>query len=72
MRLRLKEVAADTLVIDKHPQFAFVDAAKVHFPLTLRPVKQGDRFVPFGMKGSKLISDFMKDLKLPMNDRKQQ
>lgn len=72
MRLRLKEVAADTLVIDKHPQFAFVDAAKVHFPLTLRPVKQGDRFVPFGMKGSKLISDFMKDLKLPMIDRKQQ
>lgn len=72
MKLRLKEVAADALVIDKHPQFAFIDAAKIHFPLTLRPVKQGDRFVPFGMKGSKLISDFMNDLKLSMIDRKRQ
>jgi len=72
MKLRLKEVVADALVIDKHPRFAFLDAVKVHFPLTLRPVKKGDRFVPFGMKGSKLVSDFMNDLKLPMIDRKQQ
>lgn len=72
MKLRLKEVTADALIIDKHPQFAFVDAAKAHFPLTLRPVMQGDRFVPFGMKGSKLISDFMNDLKLSMIDRRRQ
>lgn len=72
MKLRLKEVAADVLVIDKRPQFAFIDTAKVHFPLTIRPVKQGDRFVPFGMKGSKLVSDFMNDLKLSMIERKHQ
>jgi tRNA(Ile)-lysidine synthase len=34
------------------------------FPLTVRPVKAGDKFKPFGMKGFKLLSDFLKDEKL--------
>lgn len=34
------------------------------FPIHLRAVKQGDKFKPFGMKGFKLLSDFMKDKKL--------
>ena len=51
---------------------ATLDADKVVFPLTLRPVQSGDRFVPFGMKGSKLISDFLKDQKVPTLDRRRQ
>lgn len=39
----------------------YVDADKVGFPLTLRTPETGDRFVPFGMKGSKLVSDFLTD-----------
>ncbi len=42
---------------------AWLDAAKVYFPLTQRKVAAGDRFVPLGMKGSKLVSDFMTDRK---------
>ncbi|WP_036877725.1 tRNA lysidine(34) synthetase TilS [Xylanibacter oryzae] len=40
-----------------------LDADKVKFPLILRPAKDGDRFHPFGMRGTKLVSDFLTDLK---------
>lgn len=40
-----------------------LDADKVSFPLTYRLCKKGDRFYPFGMKGSKLISDYLTDRK---------
>lgn len=41
-----------------------LDPAQLIFPLTLRKTKTGDKFKPFGMKGFKLLSDFMKDQKL--------
>lgn len=37
---------------------------KLIFPLIIRPPKTGDKFKPFGMKGFKLVSDFLKDQKL--------
>jgi tRNA(Ile)-lysidine synthase len=37
---------------------AFLDAEKLRFPLTLRPFKPGDRFIPFGMRGHKKLKDF--------------
>ncbi|HMT28392.1 MAG TPA: tRNA lysidine(34) synthetase TilS, partial [Bacteroidia bacterium] len=43
---------------------AYIDADKVKFPLTVRRWKQGDVFHPFGMKGSKLVSDFLTDEKI--------
>lgn len=43
---------------------AYFDADKVKMPLSLRPWRDGDRFTPFGMRGSRLVSDFLKDLKL--------
>lgn len=51
---------------------ATLDADKIVFPLTLRHVAQGDRFVPFGMKGSKLVSDFLTDRKLSVIDKSRQ
>lgn len=51
---------------------AVLDADKVEFPLVLRNAVQGDRFVPYGMRGSKLISDFMTDRKFDYFQRKQQ
>ena len=41
---------------------AQLDMDKIKFPLKLRHWKQGDRFKPLGMKGSKLLSDFFNDL----------
>jgi len=46
-----------------------VDADKIKGSLTLRKVRKGDRFHPFGMKGSKLLSDFFTDLKLSRFER---
>ena len=43
------------------PHVALLDAAKVRGLLTIRACKQGERFHPFGMKGSKLLSDYMTD-----------
>lgn len=43
---------------------AYFDTDKVQFPFVLRKWKEGDWFVPFGMKGKKKLSDFFIDLKL--------
>lgn len=37
------------------------DAAAVRGSLRLRSIQEGDRFTPFGMKGSKLVSDYLTD-----------
>ena len=51
---------------------AVLDAAQIRFPLVIRPVQQGDRFQPFGMKGSKLISDYLTDRKCTLFDKRRQ
>jgi tRNA(Ile)-lysidine synthase len=48
---------------------AFVDGEKLRFPLILRTVRPGDRFIPFGMKGHKKLKDFFVDLKVPLEQR---
>lgn len=40
---------------------AALDADRIEGGLILRPVATGDRFVPFGMRGSKLVSDYLTD-----------
>lgn len=59
-----KIVNEGPFVIDKAPDVAQLDFDKLTFPLSLRRWQEGDRFHPIGMKGSRLISDFLKDLKL--------
>jgi len=55
----------------KEKNIACFDAGKVTFPLTLRPVKQGDSFVPFGMRGRKKLSDYFSDNKYSLLDKEQ-
>ena len=45
-------------------EFAYVDADLITAPLVLRKVQNADWFVPFGMKGRKLLSDFLTNQKL--------
>ena len=56
-------VVDDVFKISKERDTVTLDADKVRFPLTIRRVETGDRFIPFGMKGSKLISDYLTDRK---------
>ena len=60
------------MAIDRSPMSATMDASTLSFPLTLREVRNGDRFVPFGMKGSKLVSDFLTDRKLSVIEKQRQ
>ncbi|MEM5786252.1 MAG: tRNA lysidine(34) synthetase TilS [Syntrophobacteraceae bacterium] len=51
------------------PNEIVMDAGLVKWPLLVRSWKPGDRFYPFGMKGSKKIQDFFTDLKVQREDR---
>jgi tRNA(Ile)-lysidine synthase len=80
-----KSIFDDVEYIKKHPPIeckypiqdamhllvlrAYFDYEQVTPPLTLRCRKNGDRFQPYGMKGTKKIKDFFIDLKLPMDVR---
>lgn len=58
--------------ISKDPGCATLDADKVKFPLTLRSVDEGDRFVPFGMEHEKLVSDYLTDRHVSLIDKRRQ
>ena len=55
---------------DPSPDILYVDAQKLVFPLILRHWREGDRFCPFGMRGSKKLSDFFVDQKLNLLQKK--
>jgi tRNA(Ile)-lysidine synthase len=48
------------------------DADKLDGELTLRHWQKGDWFVPFGMKGRKLVSDYMTDRKFTLAQKEAQ
>ena len=67
-----EQVVGDGFHISRSNDCVTLDAAKVCFPLVLRTVRPGDRFAPLGMRGSKLVSDFLTDLKVGVLDRRRQ
>lgn len=62
LRIKQYEKAAD-FQPSKSARRITLDAEKVNFPLIYRRTETGDRFQPFGMKGSKLVSDYLTDRK---------
>lgn len=54
------------------PQYAFLRERAVYPPLRIRNVRPGDAFSPFGMRGRKLVGDFLKDAKVPVEERLRQ
>ena len=49
----------------KDPKIAQIDFEKIKFPLTIRKWKNGDSFRPYGLNGTKKVSDFLIDNKVP-------
>lgn len=62
----------DSFVIPKDRTCICIDAANVKFPFVLRTVADGDRFIPFGMRGSKLVSDYLTDCKKSIIEKRSQ
>lgn len=60
LRLSPRELLLDSSVIDGSPRFTF------------RHPRQGDRLKPFGMKGSRLLSDIFSDLKMSAGEKRAQ
>ena len=58
--------------IPREKHFACIDAIKVKLPLKVRSTVAGDRFTPFGMRGSKLVSDYLTDRKRSILEKQRQ
>lgn len=54
------------------PNIAYFDKDKLKAPITHRLTRNGDWFVPFGMKGRKLISDYLTDIKATRFEKENQ
>lgn len=59
-------------IIPKEKDIACLDADKLTEALTVRKWQTGDRFIPFGMKGKKLISDYLTDKKFSLSQKENQ
>ncbi|KAA6340080.1 tRNA(Ile)-lysidine synthase [termite gut metagenome] len=72
-RLVIKEqTLSPEFVIPRDKRSACFDADKITQPFTVRKVRQGDVFVPFGMEGTKLVSDYLTDRKFSLPRKEQQ
>lgn len=72
---RLKKESFDYtpgFVIPRDKETACLDADKLEGELTIRRWQTGDVFVPFGMKGKKLVSDYLTDRKFSILQKEQQ
>jgi tRNA(Ile)-lysidine synthase len=58
--------------IPRNRNIFVADADKLDGELTLRHWQKGDWFVPFGMKGRKLVSDYMTDRKFTLAQKEAQ
>lgn len=58
--------------VSKLADVATLDAHQVMFPFTLRRTTDGDRMVPYGMKGRKLLSDLMTDRHMTRFEKRRQ
>jgi tRNA(Ile)-lysidine synthase len=65
----LNRIALPKVVRSGNQWVAFLDMEKLKPPLKLRSRKNGDRFKPLGMKGTKSVADFLVDSKVPGCER---
>ena len=62
----------NNVFISKSDDCITIDKAMVKYPLTVRPIANGDAFIPFGMTGRKLVSDFLTDQKCSLLEKRNQ
>lgn len=57
------------VAIEKYRRFLYADTGRLKFPLRLRRWREGDWFIPFGMKGRKKVSDYFTDRKYSLKEK---
>lgn len=62
----------ENISVSKSEDCVTIDKAKVKFPIIVRTVENGDAFIPFGMTGKKLVSDFLTDRKCSLIEKRSQ
>lgn len=62
----------EPFIVYKDPTVAMVDMHKLQWPLSLRHYQTGDKFTPLGMKGKKLVSDYLTDKKKNLFEKNDQ
>lgn len=74
MRLNARLLTRQEFAPRRDASFAWFDAAILSQggELTIRHTRTGDRIKPFGMKGSRLLSDIFTDCKLSVTDKERQ
>ena len=70
--IKVVEMKRSEVQINPDQRFAYIDADKVKEGLIVRRVANGDRIRPFGMKGTKLISDLLTDAKMNVVEKQKQ
>lgn len=64
--------AHNNFLFESDPRKAYFDEAILTTPLSLRHWREGDRFSPYGMKGTKLLSDYFSDNHYSIVDKRRQ
>jgi tRNA(Ile)-lysidine synthase len=67
--LKVSFIDRSSFFLQRSSSIAQLDADLVHFPLTWRSWREGDRFVPLGMHAYKKVSDYLIDQKIPVSDK---
>lgn len=70
--ITIRTLPISEVKIERNPRIAYLDAKKIQGELTIRLVQPADSFQPFGMKGRKLLSDFMTNCKLNVFEKRHQ
>lgn len=67
----VEELAPEQFRPERDPDVAYFDADAISAagPFTLRHPRVGDRLAPYGMKGTRLLSDIFAGEHIPMNER---
>src|SRR5690606_38611962 len=62
--LSIEKVKSSKAVINTDPKQEYISADGISSIFHIRNWKNGDRFFPIGMKGTKKVSDYLNDIKM--------
>jgi len=65
-------VNKDEVTFSNNKNIEYINGDKIVFPITIRKWTDGDFFNPIGLNGTKKVSDFLTEVKIHSNEKKNQ